>query len=105
MAIAKVGSTGSSAGAINYVLSENKDFTKQPEIIAGSFGDMAEIKKEFELYNKLNSRVKNQASHISVSFALGEKVKREKKIELAGKLLEKLDFKKVSWNGKYFFQI
>jgi hypothetical protein len=97
MAIAKVGSTGSSAGAINYVLSENKDVTKQPEIIAGSFGTMAEIKKEFELYNKLNSRVKNQASHISVSFALGEKVRTEKKIELAEKILEKLDFKNVPY--------
>ena len=95
MAIAKVGSTGSSAGAINYVLSENKEATKQPEILAGSFGTMAEIKQEFEAYNKLNSRVKNQASHISVSFALGERVKTEKKIELAEKLLEKLDFKNV----------
>ena len=95
MAIAKVGSTGSSAGAINYVLSENKEATKQPEILAGSFGTMAEIKQEFEVYNKLNSRVKNQASHISVSFALGERVKTEKKIELAEKLLEKLDFKNV----------
>src|SRR5215203_7359633 len=95
MAIAKVGSTGSSAGAIAYVLSENKDATKQPEILAGSFGTQAEIKREFEIYNKLNTRVKNQASHISVSFALGEKVKTEKKIELAEKLLEKLDFKNV----------
>lgn len=95
MAIAKVGGTGSSAGAINYVLSENKDATKQPEILAGSFGTMAEIKQEFEAYNKLNSRVKNQAAHISVSFGLGEKVKTEKKIELAEKLLEKLDFKNV----------
>lgn len=95
MAIAKVGSTGSSAGAINYVLSENKESTKQPEILAGSFGTKAEIKQEFEIYNKLNSRVKNQASHISVSFALGERVKTEKKIELAEKLLEKLDFKNV----------
>ena len=95
MAITKVGSTGSSAGAINYVLSENKEATKQPEILAGSFGTMAEIKQEFEIYNKLNSRVKNQASHISVSFALGERVKTEKKIEFAEKLLEKLDFKNV----------
>jgi hypothetical protein len=95
MAIAKVGSTGSSSGAINYVLSENKEATKQPEILAGSFGTMAEIKKEFDLYNKLNSRVKNQATHISVSFALGERVKAEKKIEFAEKLLEKLDFKNV----------
>ncbi len=95
MAIAKVGSTGSSAGAIQYVLSENKESTKQPEILAGSFGTQAEIKQEFEIYNKLNTRVKNQAAHISVSFALGEKVKAEKKIELAEKLLEKLDFKNV----------
>ncbi len=95
MAIAKVGSTGSSSGAINYVLSENKEATKQPEILAGSFGTMAEIKKEFDLYNKLNSRVKNQATHISVSFSPGEKVKTEKKIEFAEKLLEKLDFKNV----------
>ncbi len=95
MAIAKVGSTGSSAGAIAYVLSENKEATKQPEILAGSFGTQAEIKKEFEIYNNLNSRVKNQAAHISVSFALGEKVKTEKKIEFAEKLLEKLDFKNV----------
>ncbi len=95
MAIAKVGSTGKSAGAIAYVLSENKEATKQPEILAGSFGTMAEIKKEFDLYNKLNSRVKNQAAHVSVSFALGEKVKTEKKIEFAEKLLEKLDFKNV----------
>jgi len=95
MAIAKVGSTGSSAGAIQYVLSENKEATKQPEILAGSFGTQAEIKKEFEIYNKLNTRVKNQAAHISVSFAAGEKVKTEKKIEFAEKLLEKLDFKNV----------
>lgn len=95
MAIAKVGSTGSSAGAIAYVLSENRDATKQPEILAGSFGTQAEIKKEFEIYNRLNSRVKNQATHISVSFASGEKVKTEKKIEFAEKLLEKLDFKNV----------
>ena len=95
MAIAKVGSTGSSAGAIQYVLSENKEATKQPEILAGSFGTQAEIKQEFEIYNKLNTRVKNQASHISVSFAAGEKVKSEKKIEFAEKLLEKLDFKNV----------
>jgi hypothetical protein len=95
MAIAKVGSTGSSAGAINYVLSEKKDATKQPEILAGSFGTMAEIKQEFEFYNKLNSRVKNQAAHISVSFSPEERVKTEKKIELAEKLLEKLDFKNV----------
>ncbi len=95
MAIAKVGSTGSSAGAIAYVLSENKEATKQPEILAGSFGNQAEIKKEFEIYNKLNCRVKNQATHISVSFALGERVKREKKIEFAEKLLEKLDFKNI----------
>lgn len=93
MAIAKVGSTGSSAGAIAYVLSKNKEATKQPEILAGSFGTQAEIKKEFEIYNQLNCRVKNQAAHISVSFALGEKVKTEKKIEFAEKLLEKLDFK------------
>jgi hypothetical protein len=95
MAITKVGSTGSSAGAINYVLSEKKDATKQPEILAGSFGTMAEIKQEFEAYNKLNSRVKNQATHISVSFSPEERVKNEKKIELAEKLLEKLDFKNV----------
>ena len=95
MAIAKVGSTGSSAGAIAYVLSENKESSKQPEILAGSFGTQSEIKKEFEIYNKLNCRVKNQASHISVSFALGERVKAEKKIEFAEKLLEKLDFKNV----------
>ena len=95
MAIAKVGSTGSSAGAINYVLSEKKDATKQPEILAGSFGTMAEIKQEFEFYNKLNSRVKNQAAHISVSFSPEERVKTEKKIELAEKRLEKLDFKNV----------
>ena len=95
MAIAKVGSTGSSAGAIAYVLSENRDATKQPEILAGSFGTQAEIKKEFEIYNQLNSRVKNQATHISVSFALGECIKTEKKIEFAEKLLEKLDFKNV----------
>lgn len=95
MAIAKVGSTGSSAGAIAYVLSENKEATKQPEILAGSFGTQAEIKKEFEIYNQLNCRVKNQAAHISVSFALGEKVKTEKKIEFAEKLLEKLDFRDV----------
>ena len=95
MAIAKVGSTGSSAGAIAYVLSENRDATKQPEILTGSFGTQAEIKKEFEIYNQLNSRVKNQAAHISVSFALGERVKAEKKIEFAEKLLEKLDFKRV----------
>ena len=95
MAIAKVGSTGSSAGAIAYVLRENKEATKQPEILAGSFGTQAEIKKEFEIYNRLNCRVKNQATHISVSFALGERVKTEKKIELAEKLLEKLDFKNV----------
>lgn len=95
MAIAKVGSTGSSAGAIQYVLRENKESTKQPEILAGSFGTQAEIKQEFEIYNKLNTRVKNQATHISVSFAPDEKVKAEKKIELAEKLLEKLDFKNV----------
>ena len=95
MAIAKVGSTGSSAGAIQYVLSENKESTKQPEILAGSFGTQAEIKQEFEIYNKLNTRVKNQATHISVSFAPDEKVKAEKKIEFAEKLLEKLDFKNV----------
>lgn len=95
MAIAKVGSAGSSAGAIAYVLSENRDATKQPEILAGSFGTQAEIKKEFEIYNQLNCRVKNQAAHISVSFALGERVKAEKKIEFAEKLLEKLDFKNV----------
>lgn len=95
MAIAKVGSTGSSAGAIAYVLSENKEATKQPEILAGSFGTQAEIKKEFEIYNQLNSRVKNQATHISVSFALGERVEAAKKIEFAEKLLEKLDFKNV----------
>ena len=95
MAIAKVGITGSSAGAIAYVLSENKDATKQPEILAGSFGTQAEIKKEFEIYNKLNTRVKNQATHISVSFTLGEKVKTEKKVEFAEKLLEKLDFVNV----------
>ena len=51
MAIAKVGSTGSSAGAIAYVLSENKEATKQPEILAGSFGTQAEMKKEVEIYN------------------------------------------------------
>lgn len=95
MAIAKVGSTGSSAGAIAYVLSENKEASKQPEILAGSFGTQAEIKKEFEIYNNLNPRVKNQATHISVSFAPGEKVRTEKKIEFAEKLLEKLDFKDV----------
>ncbi len=95
MAIAKVGSTGSSAGAIQYVLSENKGANKQPEILAGSFGTQAEIKQEFEIYNKLNTRVRNQAAHISVSFAAGEKVKAEKKIEFAEKLLEKLDFKNV----------
>ena len=95
MAIAKVGSTGSSAGAIAYVLRENKEATKQPEILAGSFGTQAEIKKEFESYNQLNCRVKNQATHISVSFASGERVKAEKKIELAEKLLEKLDFKRI----------
>lgn len=95
MAIAKVGSTGSSAGAIAYVLRENKEANKQPEILAGSFGSQAEIKKEFESYNQLNCRVKNQATHISVSFALGERVKAEKKIEFAEKLLEKLDFKRV----------
>ncbi len=97
MAIAKVGGTGSSAGAINYVLSENKEATKQPEILAGSFGTPAEIKQEFEAYNKQNPRIKNQATHISVSFALGERVKAEKKIELAEKLLEKLDFKNVPY--------
>ncbi len=95
MAIAKVGNTGSSAGAIAYVLSENRDATKQPEILAGSFGTQSEIKKEFEIYNQLNCRVKNQAAHISISFALGEKVKTEKKIEFAEKLLEKLDFKNI----------
>ena len=95
MAIAKVGSTGSSAGEIAYVLRENRDATKQPEILAGSFGTQAEIKKEFEIYNQLSCRVKNQATHISVSFAMGERVKAEKKIELAEKLLEKLDFKRV----------
>lgn len=95
MAIAKVGSTGSSAGAIAYVLRESRDATKQPEILAGSFGTQAEIKKEFEIYNQLNCRVKNQATHISVSFALGEKVEAEKKVEFAEKLLEKLDFKNV----------
>jgi hypothetical protein len=97
MAIAKVGSTGSSAGAIAYVLRENKEATKQPEILAGSFGTQAEIKKEFEIYNQLNCRVKNQATHISVSFAPDERVKAEKKIELAEKLLEKLDFKNVPY--------
>lgn len=97
MAIAKVGSTGKSAGAIAYVLSENKEATKQPEILAGSFGTQAEIKQEFEAYNKLNTRVKNQATHISISFALGERVKTEKKIEFAEKLLEKLDFKNVPY--------
>lgn len=97
MAIAKVGSTGSSAGAINYVLSENKDATKQPEILAGSFGTMADIKKEFEAYNKLNSRVKNQATHISVSFSLGEHIETEKKIKFAEKLLAKLDFKNTPY--------
>ena len=97
MAIAKVGSTGTSAGAIAYVLRENEEATKQPEILAGSFGTQAEIKKEFEIYNQLNCRVKNQATHISVSFAMGERVKAEKKIELAEKLLEKLDFKNVPY--------
>lgn len=97
MAIAKVGGTGSSAGAINYVLSENKDETKQPEILAGSFGTPAEIKQEFEAYNKQNSRIKNQATHISISFAFGERVNAEKKIELAEKLLEKLNFKNVPY--------
>lgn len=97
MAIAKVGSTGSSAGAIAYVLRENKEATKQPEILAGSFGTQSEIKKEFEIYNQLNCRVKNQATHISVSFAPDERVKAEKKIELAEKLLEKLDFKNVPY--------
>lgn len=97
MAIAKVGGTGSSAGAINYVLSENKDETKQPEILAGSFGTMTEIKQEFEAYNKQNPRIKNQATHISISFSLGERVEAEKKIELAEKLLEKLDFKNVPY--------
>jgi hypothetical protein len=95
MAIAKVGSTGSSAGAIAYVLSENKESSKQPEILAGSFGTQAEIKKEFEIYNKLNTKVKNQATHISIAFAPGEKVAASKKIEFAEKLLEKLDFKNV----------
>lgn len=97
MAIAKIGGAGSSAGAINYVLSENKEETKQPEILAGSFGTMAEIKQEFEAYNKQNPRIKNQATHISVSFSQGERVKTEKKIELAEKLLEKLDFKNVPY--------
>lgn len=82
MAIAKVGSAGKSAGAIAYVLSENKDATKEPEILAGSFGTASEIKKEFEVYNKLNTRVKNQATHISISFAPGEKSRLKRKSSL-----------------------
>jgi len=60
-------------------------------------GTVAEIKREFEIYNKLNTRVKNQATHISISFAAGERVEAAKKIEFAEKLLEKLNFKNVSF--------
>ena len=97
MAIAKVGSAGGSAGAIGYVLRENKDKSKKPEILAGSFGTEAEIKREFEIYNKLNKRVKNQATHISVSFHPDEHIKAAKKVELAETLLEKLGFQNVPY--------
>lgn len=97
MAIAKVGSGGGSAGAIGYVLRENKEDSKKPEILAGSFGTEAEIKREFEIYNKLNKRVKNQATHISVSFHPDEHIEAAKKVELAENLLEKLGFQNVPY--------
>ena len=95
MTIAKVGKSGKSAGAIAYVLSENRDGTKEPEILAGSFGTASEIKAEFEIYNKLNTRVRNQASHITISLHPGETLCSENKIQFAERLLEKLNFRQV----------
>ncbi len=97
MAIASTGSSGSSAGAIGYVLSEDKSESKKPEVLAGSFGTAADIREDFEEYNKLNRRIKNQATHISISLAPGEQLAPEKKVEFAEKLLEKLDFKNVPY--------
>ena len=100
MAIAKVGSTGSSAGAIDYVLSENKEATKQPEILAGSFGTMAEIKQEFEIYNKLNTRVKNQATSYFGFIRFGRKSKNGKEDRICRKIARKTRFQKCSLSGR-----
>lgn len=97
MAIASTGSSGSSAGAIGYVLGEDKSESKKPEVLAGSFGTAADIREDFEEYNKLNGRVKNQATHISISLAPGEHLAPREKVEFAEKLLEKLDFKDVPY--------
>lgn len=96
MSIVKIGKSKSSASAIDYILEENSANSKQPEIIGGNiFGRTKnEIKNEFREQEKLNFRVKNKVTHISVSFPVGKKIENKIAADYADQLLSNLGFRR-----------
>ncbi len=93
MGIAKVGKSGGSGGALNYVLKE-----EHAEVIGGNVsGTKEEIKEQFEAFEDSRSSLTKNTTHITWSFAPGEEVSDEKAVQLAEALLEKLKFEKTPY--------
>jgi Relaxase/Mobilisation nuclease domain len=94
MSITKVGKAKSSADAVEYVLKEEKNGEKQPEIIGGNIAGetLQEVKDEFRDQEKLNFKVKNTVIHISVSFPTQTNISNQIATDYADELAAKLGF-------------
>jgi Relaxase/Mobilisation nuclease domain len=94
MSITKVGKAKSSSDAVEYVLKEEKNGEKQPEIIGGNVAGskLQEIKDEFREQEKLNFKVKNTVTHISISFPTDRNISNQIATDYADELAEKLGF-------------
>jgi Relaxase/Mobilisation nuclease domain len=94
MSITKVGKAKSSADAVEYVLKEEKNGEKQPEIIGGNIAGetLQEVKDEFRDQEKLNFKVKNTVTHISISFPTDTNISNQIATDYADELAAKLGF-------------
>lgn len=94
MSITKVGKAKSSSDAVDYILKEEKNGEKQPEIIGGNVAgsNSQEIKDEFREQEKLNFKVKNTVTHISVSFPTDRNISNQIATDYADELAVKLGF-------------
>jgi hypothetical protein len=94
MSITKVGKAKSSADAVEYVLKEEKNGEKQPQIIGGNVAGstVQAIRNVFRDQEKLNFKVKNTVIHISVSFPTGANISNLLANKYAKSLAEKLGF-------------
>lgn len=94
MSITKIGKAKSSSDAIEYILKVERNDEKQPQIIGGNIigSNLEDIKKEFRSQEKLNFKVKNTVTHISVSFPVGKVISNKLANNYAVELINELGF-------------